>query len=167
MFWNCKEIPSISASIESVDTQGNTPFDYARQKGLNYCLLVILSHLKYRNKNQNNKVPSKQKPLVTPQRHNVNNKNPVAMTTTAKATGKSGEKQLNENDKARDTLPLTREKPINVGDRRSSIKAPDTPHNIVVADEKRKPLKRQEDVKTNQRLVTFFFSIKLQNIKLL
>ena len=143
---------SISASIESVDTQGYTPFDYARQKGLNYCLLVIFSHFKYRNKNQqNNKIPPKQKILVTPQQQNLNNKNPVVVTTPAKGTDKFGSKQRNENNKTRDTLSIVREKPVNLSERRSSNKTPNTPPNIVVADEKRKQLQRQGDIKTIQK----------------
>lgn len=37
------------ASAQMIDKHGHTPFDYAQSKNLNYCMLVLLSHQKYRS----------------------------------------------------------------------------------------------------------------------
>ena len=85
---------------------------------------------------------------------------------TVKATNKPGSNKLNENIKARDTSSTVREpKSIsdakNTPERRLSNNGRDTPSNIVIADEKRKPLKRQDDVKISSRLIIFFSVCKI------
>ena len=54
------------ASIDLEDELKSTPFDYAKQKNLNYCLLVMLSHLKYRHKRQTTPQPPSRPPSDEP-----------------------------------------------------------------------------------------------------